>query len=379
MVEELIAEGYTVDQVIDIVMTDFGMSRPDARLYVQTSLGEPGDVLEVGVDDAYDRDVETTDLTASVFVEQLHPRHPRGVREGGRFSPKQGTSTALATKQAEQAAEEAQKQDDASPALSEEDRLLIQRDYAKIAERPDLLPVPEGAATVENISRMGIASTNPIYTGLLDGKDVVLKPEMQLSPVRLRTHVEPGYDLEREQAAAHVGAMMRDIAPTVAPNVLSYDVMETSLGRTGVTPFIQGQSLAVRARVDPESVGAAIAPDIRRIRLYDGIIGNTDRHEGNVMIGPGMRVYPIDHGLAFPDENQEGSGNYQAPYMETPLETNEIRALETLYDRIPSDEVLPTLLTDGQIGAMRDRIAFMLYNGRIANAADWEKGFEDDA
>lgn len=50
MVEELIAEGRTPDEVVDFVMTNLGLSEADALLYVNTALGGTGDVVMADVD-----------------------------------------------------------------------------------------------------------------------------------------------------------------------------------------------------------------------------------------------------------------------------------------------------------------------------------------
>jgi len=44
MVAELIAEGYTPAEVVEIMQRSFGMSAGDAELYVRTALGETGDM-----------------------------------------------------------------------------------------------------------------------------------------------------------------------------------------------------------------------------------------------------------------------------------------------------------------------------------------------
>lgn len=50
MVEELIAEGRTRDDVIRILVQDFGMNRGDAWLMVDTALGGEGDMVVEKID-----------------------------------------------------------------------------------------------------------------------------------------------------------------------------------------------------------------------------------------------------------------------------------------------------------------------------------------
>lgn len=51
MVEELIAEGRTADEIVEFVMGALGMSESEAELYVNTALGGTGDVVITDVDE----------------------------------------------------------------------------------------------------------------------------------------------------------------------------------------------------------------------------------------------------------------------------------------------------------------------------------------
>lgn len=51
MVEELIAEGYTREQVADLLVAAYGLSPGDAELMVATALGEPGDLVMEELDE----------------------------------------------------------------------------------------------------------------------------------------------------------------------------------------------------------------------------------------------------------------------------------------------------------------------------------------
>jgi len=42
-------------------------------------------------------------------------------------------------------------------------------------------------------------------------------------------------------------------------------------------------------------------PDVHRVAALDMIVGNTDRHLGNLRVGTDNRFYAIDNGLAFPE------------------------------------------------------------------------------
>lgn len=52
--------------------------------------------------------------------------------------------------------------------------------------------------------------------------------------------------------------------------------------------------------------------DMQRAALYDFVIGNTDRHQGNWLVegsGSSAKIHLIDHGLAFPESRRNESWN----------------------------------------------------------------------
>jgi len=58
--------------------------------------------------------------------------------------------------------------------------------------------------------------------------------------------------------------------------------------------------------------GTVDTPDeATRMTVLDLILGNTDRHGGNLMRGKDGKLYAIDHGFAFPEGSQAGPSNYQ--------------------------------------------------------------------
>lgn len=84
MVAELIAEGMTPEEVVDLLVNEHGLASTDAIVMVETALGGPGDNI---VDDEGDEN-----LTAA-FDESKIVRHPKGTHVsgkvgGGRFADK---------------------------------------------------------------------------------------------------------------------------------------------------------------------------------------------------------------------------------------------------------------------------------------------------
>lgn len=95
MVEELIAEGWTPQQIVGLLERDYGMSNANAILFVQTALGGPGDVLVAPsapegsvMDPGFGEDSESEPLAAGgmAWDETKHPRVRAGQRGGGQWT-----------------------------------------------------------------------------------------------------------------------------------------------------------------------------------------------------------------------------------------------------------------------------------------------------
>lgn len=91
MVDELIADGWTPQQIVGLLERDYGMSNANAILYVQTALGGPGDVIQdpgppPGVlDPGLGDDEDSESLTSAAWDESKHPRVRSG-RGGGQWT-----------------------------------------------------------------------------------------------------------------------------------------------------------------------------------------------------------------------------------------------------------------------------------------------------
>lgn len=111
---------------------------------------------------------------------------------------------------------------------------------------------------------------------------------------RLRSNVEPGTYYKREIAAKQVARLMGvdDLVPSTVERTLDGKV--GSLQRW----VDNGKRLMARDR------GIFSQEDSERVRVFDFVIGNSDRHVGNILKqgrGGSMRPVLIDHGLSFPN------------------------------------------------------------------------------
>jgi hypothetical protein len=209
-----------------------------------------------------------------------NPYHqPKGSRIGGQFAPKQGTSTSQVTAQADDAAEAKQ--------ATEEATVLPSANLTNVK-------------TYDTILEKQVFATNKIFTAEQAGVKVAVKPEVMIKTEALRDNITPGMDLEREDAAYRISERIRSIDPEQAPNVPRYQIAVDDtpggLGKVGISDFVEGDIIG-DTRVN------AVA--YRQGALYDSIIGNTDRNLANAIVAPDNSIHLIDHGLAFPESNED--------------------------------------------------------------------------
>jgi hypothetical protein len=170
-------------------------------------------------------------------------------------------------------------------------------------------------------------TTNKVFSGSIAGVGVIVKPEHGLCKEPLRAEISPGKELARERAAYLIAQALGVRAPVV------------------VIRRVEGQGpCSVQELVAPEyqprdAQGCSASEYSRRLRsiaLLDAVIGNMDRHVENIRIDTDQTVYPIDHGLAFPEEAVSSKRRYSANYealeanREEPLSEQEIKTLKKM-------------------------------------------------
>lgn len=145
MVDELIADGWTPQQIVALLERDYGMSNANAILFVQTALGGPGDVIEdpgpppgdmldPGLGDGEDSE----SLAAAAWDETKHPRVRAGARGGGQWTRLEAAERARLGKAIRDSVEvgEAQPEQQAEPgpvnadAIADFDRAKLRRALA---------------------------------------------------------------------------------------------------------------------------------------------------------------------------------------------------------------------------------------------------------
>ena len=114
--------------------------------------------------------------------------------------------------------------------------------------------------------------------------------------------------------------------------------------------------------------GSAYLHAHQELAVFDAVIGNTDRHGGNWKTDSAGRIWPIDHGLAFPDLKGYTGGNMQwlSVHGGSPLSAQSRRSLEGLRDhRAELRHDLEPLIGSKAMKLTEQRIDFMLAHDKV--------------
>lgn len=103
-----------------------------------------------------------------------------------------------------------------------------------------------------------------------------------------------------------------------------------------------------------------------KVGLLDAVIGNLDRHHGNMMVSPDGKLIPIDHGLALPTKPTHSGNTVAIDYVQgeaiTPEEDASLRAM--LSPEFAA-ELLSTGLEEDAIVMLRKRVLVILRQGKV--------------
>jgi 2'-5' RNA ligase len=146
-----------------------------------------------------------------------------------------------------------------------------------------------------NVSWLGQAGPTP----------VLIKPELKNGNV----HPE---SVRAERGAYTLGRTMGlQVPPTVAQRVIApaspYNSMPVHNTYASVHKFIPGARTVADHYQDAFAFDkfAMDNPELaRHIGMFDHILGQGDRHLGNIIIGDDGQIHPIDHGSGFNSENK---------------------------------------------------------------------------
>ena len=174
--------------------------------------------------------------------------------------------------------------------------------------------------------------TNGVSVVSLTNKAVgVWKPTAAEYPEQTRLNLEPDHQARREAFAyflsKNLGHLGR-VPPTIYREIDGEAGVISALSR-GTLPGTHSPMLG-DVLANPKD------PIYQELAVFDCIIGNLDRHSGNLLIGDGAAL-AIDHGMAFPlDHGDQGEMNFlfAAQVELTPVQSEAIASLLKRKDEV---------------------------------------------
>lgn len=234
----------------------------------------------------------------------------------------------------------------------------------------------------ENVETSSFGGVNVVYEGMLNGKKVILKG---ITGHSMRRNVDSTREHQHERAAFELGNILKEHNPDFELNVPEYairpdlDVGDVAAGKIrpkAVSEFVHGMpgddALAQKTR-DSEHYSLGIDDQFDNAAFFDSLIGNSDRHDGNWLLGEDGNLHLIDHGLAFPDSTFPDYGNYAFLDSRRRKGTDKLWGHELqmlLSMKADSQNIrarLTPLLSTEELNGMFARIDFMLQEGRLLN------------
>lgn len=109
-------------------------------------------------------------------------------------------------------------------------------------------------------------------------------------------------------------------------------------------------------------------PSLRRLAVFDVVVNNADRKGGHILVDQNGHVYGIDHGICLhtDDKLRTVLWGWAGQAVPGDLLVDLTRVAERLADGDDALTVrLGALITPGEIGALRDRIAHLLDGGTM--------------
>jgi hypothetical protein len=178
-----------------------------------------------------------------------------------------------------------------------------------------------------------------------------------------KAFIKASYDANREYAAVLINQMLG--------NYVNMPVGAYRPLPEGAVPGEEPGRMAMFSEFIEGGSGHSHAMDrteMRRIALFDAVIGNCDRHPGNVRIDTHGNMYAIDNGIAFRDHglNEALIRSYGHPkdwraVEPIPLSAAGRDALTLFKKNMPSArKQLEGLLTPAELTAMEARVEAML-------------------
>jgi phosphoinositide 3-/4-kinase-like protein len=207
-----------------------------------------------------------------------------------------------------------------------------------------------------------VGNVNPVYVGHLEGgMKVIFKPDA--APYDSgKSNIHYGKDTQHEIAAMivneHLGGLVD--MPAVAQRDLP------NIGHVLIMEFKHGSIIADNGSFRNYN-GNLHQEQIQHIALFDAVIGNEDRHDGNALVTRG-NIIAIDHGISFPFNDSISNGNHGALNARQGdfLSADERTSLSKLvHESDAVNKELAPYLDKQEIDQMWNRVTYMLRTDEV--------------
>ena len=149
----------------------------------------------------------------------------------------------------------------------------------------------------------------------------------------------------------------REYAAFLISELMQLHIVPTTILRDG--PYGMGmvqEWIEIDSSIDLAEYFRQDHPQLRALALFDAVINNTDRKIGHLLPREDGKLYGCDHGVTFHEENKLRTVLWQ--WAGQDLSVEELNSLSELMLKLDSHtgEIFNTLLTIGEISALRSRI-----------------------
>jgi hypothetical protein len=225
---------------------------------------------------------------------------------------------------------------------------------------------------VTGASHLG-GGVNTTLVGTVDDngteRKIIIKPVAGAAGRIFYDAIPGNTDPQRERAAYIIAKRLHPDTP--APHVVVREV--------DLSPYTNefGQDYSGPAIVQDFKPGMTVQragggfrqftdDEKHKVGLLDAVIGNLDRHHGNMMVSPDGKLIPIDHGLALPTKPTHSGNTVAIDYVQgQPITPEEDASLRAMLSPEFAAELLGTGLEEDAIVMLRKRVLVILRQGKV--------------
>ena len=158
----------------------------------------------------------------------------------------------------------------------------------------------------------------------------------------------------------------REVAAYLVSDALGWDLVPPTVLRK--SSLLGAGSIQLYVDHDPNQHYFTFSDDIRAnlqaTTIFDLLINNADRKGGHILLDPSNRIWLIDHGLCFHEEDKLRTviWDFAGESIPTDLLEDLKQFLQELGELGPVVESLSSLILDSELSALRSRCGRLIHN-----------------